>query len=238
MINDLGFDLDFKDVDFSTVTQNAKRPRHESPTHDELPLPKKAIVESPIITRPKKKAEINHKKDIEKKLHPPSNQANQKNPFVDLTDEQALELIENVQDMAVLEMDDTLHQIESSRAYLNDRAMDAFFNIVNRNYPNYRSIHVYDPLGDRDSARTYDTILRQRYPDLQQILHCHPRITQPDLISCGVFAIAYATILILGGDPTQITLAMNRLGTRDNTMALSRHLVQIIQREDLTPFPS
>lgn len=45
MIKDLGFDLDFKDVDFSTMTQNAKRPRHESPTHDELPLPKKAIVE-------------------------------------------------------------------------------------------------------------------------------------------------------------------------------------------------
>lgn len=202
-----------------------------------------------------------------------------------MTDEQALELIENVQDMAVLEMDDTLHQIGSSRAYLNDRAMDAFFNIVNRNYPNYimettlyshrkhlyhrrqvfdddiqilflgdvgsighyicihyvadlRSIHVYDPLGHRDSARTYDTILRQRYPHLQQILDRHPRITQPDLISCGVFAIAYATILILGGDPTQITLAMNPLGTRDNTMALRRHLVQIIQREDLTPFPS
>lgn len=184
-----------------------------------------------------------------------------------------------------LDLQNALREIRSPKTYLTDLSMEAFMNIVNRNYPQYhmettlyaqrrhlyyrepvfiddvqvlflgrvenvghyvcihyvageRILYVYDPLGSSDSADSYNTILRRRYPQLSRIVYRRPRVLQPDYISCGVFSLVYATTVILGGDPTETDLQLNSMNTRDNTMILRQHLANSIESRQLTLFPS
>lgn len=81
-------------------------------------------------------------------------------------------------------------------------------------------------------------ILRRLYPG-RQIMFVEPATKQPDGSSCGVFAIANATSIILGRDPATHGLKLlNATRRRDNTMALRNHLAQMYRRNQIELFPS
>lgn len=116
-----------------------------------------------------------------------------------------------------------------------------------------QTVFIYDPLytghgyvdnprilNRRINAKTRE-IIRKLYPHHIRRVVSRPNTTQLDLKSCGVFAIAYATTILLGYDPTTYPL---KLGTSqepqnsDQSTDLRYHLANIIQNNQLQLFPS
>lgn len=96
----------------------------------------------------------------------------------------------------------------------------------------HQANHITDPIRN---------IIRRRYLLHREIVFVKPRTKQPDYKSCGVFAIAYATTLLLGNDPAEVALKLgNSRNVRnpDPTTDLRYHLVDMIQQERISLFPS
>lgn len=54
--------------------------------------------------------------------------------------------------------------------------------------------------------------------------------TQPDGISCGIYAAAFTTTIALGGNPCEENYS-------NNVKYMREHLFKIIQGDKLLPFP-
>ncbi|XP_031637004.1 uncharacterized protein LOC116349612 [Contarinia nasturtii] len=84
-------------------------------------------------------------------------------------------------------------------------------------------------------------IINIRYPNHRQRIFVKPATNQPDSISCGVFACANATSLLLNQDPSQYLLRLTTSRdptSTDSTTDLRYHLADIIETGQLSLFPS
>lgn len=100
--------------------------------------------------------------------------------------------------------------------------------------------------GDRNDVEIYCSLnnyihneqrqlLQRIYPN--KILRSRKVLTrQPDYTSCGIFAIANATSIILGQSPRNYALLLNE-DDIDHTMELRRHLAKIFRSEKIELFP-
>lgn len=81
-------------------------------------------------------------------------------------------------------------------------------------------------------------ILSRLYPG-KRVQFVEPATKQPDSKSCGVFAIAYATTIILGEDPATYQLRLNGRSLRvwDKTMLLRKHIGSMYKSKCLKLFP-
>lgn len=73
--------------------------------------------------------------------------------------------------------------------------------------------------------------ISKRYPYMSTArIVLQPVTRQPDSYSCGVYAAAYATTIVLGDDPATQVYSRNAKVMRD-------HLIVILKSRKLTPFP-
>lgn len=77
-------------------------------------------------------------------------------------------------------------------------------------------------------------ILKYIYPG-KKVKFVRPATLQPDLTSCGVFAIAFATTIILGGNPENVNLQL--IDGRDNTKILRDHIKNMFLNNQINLFP-
>lgn len=97
-------------------------------------------------------------------------------------------------------------------------------------------VHVYDSLNKRSLHERQIQIINNRYPNRKDIIFVEPKTTQIDYTSCGPLTIAYATILILGQDPTNYSLKMDSNGT-DHSSYLRKHIKTMFESRQLLHFP-
>ena len=108
-------------------------------------------------------------------------------------------------------------------------------NINNNHWICFSSIHsppgyvnVYDSL----STPVNQQIIRLAYdltgPAFQKI-RCIPVQQQKNLSDCGVFSIAFATSLVYGQNPMNVTYNINQMRL---------HLMQCLKGGNITPFPT
>lgn len=101
-----------------------------------------------------------------------------------------------------------------------------------------RTVYLYDSLYWRKISKRSREILDTRFHENVRVEFVHPRTRQPDGISCGIFAIAYATAIILGRDPAAYPLFLGNDPYTDPTLLLRDHLAQMLQDDRLTLFPA
>lgn len=106
---------------------------------------------------------------------------------------------------------------------------------------NEKLVKMYDSLhGSGQHGRRLQTdernVLARLYPG-KTIKCVEPATKQPDGVSCGVFAVAYATTIILGNDPAIYRLYLSNINLDDSTMALREHMVRMYRNKKLLPFP-
>lgn len=77
---------------------------------------------------------------------------------------------------------------------------------------------------------------KKLWPSYTKIQWEMPKTLQEDCFSCGVFAIAYATLLILGYDPKCYDLALINW-SYNQTYPLREHILHMFQEQKLLPFP-
>ncbi|XP_031629676.1 uncharacterized protein LOC116344956 [Contarinia nasturtii] len=104
-----------------------------------------------------------------------------------------------------------------------------------------QTVYIYDSLYYCNISPRCRSILRGRYGQNIRIVYIKPQTRQPDLRACGVFAAAYATTIVLGLDPRTYSLRLGNSrnpANRDMTTDLRYHLADIIENNQLSPFPS
>lgn len=124
--------------------------------------------------------------------------------------------------------------------YLYDDCVDKFINLVVESCPQYAEMksvlycqnpEEYTRIGIEQCVDDIQII----FEDGTKISFVEPRTLQPDLMSCGVFAIANATSIIFGVNPADYPLLLRDQG--DRTMPLRQHLVQMLRTKQLALFP-
>lgn len=78
-------------------------------------------------------------------------------------------------------------------------------------------------------------VLSRLYPE-KHVVFVKPATTQLDGASCGVFAIAYATTIVLGDNPANYHLQLNT-ANKDKTMELRNHIKDMYLSKKLQLFP-
>lgn len=121
---------------------------------------------------------------------------------------------------------------------LFDHSAEHFICIFYKFYEN--TVYVYDSLFRKKLNDTQKRIIKILYPLVLSIniKFVEPKTIQPDYDSCGVFSIAYATTIILGKDPRDVSLQLNKTMGVDESMILRNHIKDIITSERLTSFQS
>lgn len=99
-------------------------------------------------------------------------------------------------------------------------------------------VNIYDSLNDSHLASTARYILSRLYPG-KKIKFVKPTTKQPDGSSCGIFAIAYATTILLGEDPATYSFQLNNKtsAVADRTMMLRRHVAKMYTSKKFELFP-
>ncbi|KAL0130306.1 hypothetical protein PUN28_002141 [Cardiocondyla obscurior] len=85
---------------------------------------------------------------------------------------------------------------------------------------------------------TYDSLaakeknyIRLRYPTVRQCNIIFEKVdVQPDAISCGIYAAAFATTVALGDNPCNIKYSKN-------VKCMRQHFMTVIEGNELLPFP-
>lgn len=105
---------------------------------------------------------------------------------------------------------------------------------------NQNKVLVYDSAMLKRLTDTQIKIINILYPSVpnEDIEFVRPKTIQSDSSSCGVFAMAYATTLILGKDPRFTALKLNRAINGDQSLFLRRHIEDIITFEYPSLFPT
>lgn len=101
---------------------------------------------------------------------------------------------------------------------------------------NERKIYVYDSQYRRRISDNSRAIIDRRFSKLT-VNFVEPRTKQPDYVSCGVFAIAYATTILLGQDPAEYPLLLGNGLKKYKTVLLRDHLAKMIEENKLSLFP-
>lgn len=101
-------------------------------------------------------------------------------------------------------------------------------------------VKIYDSLHGRGThGRSLEldenAVISRLYPGVRTEF-VRPATTQTDGVSCGVFAIAYATTIILGENPANYQLQMN-IDHTDQTIVLREHIEKIYLNRSLELFP-
>lgn len=111
-------------------------------------------------------------------------------------------------------------------------------------------VHFYTNTIKLSMEGKLQEILGRLYPNHSKIVWKIPRTTQCDNSSCGVFAIAYATLLICRQDPEiyGLNFSYSKLYEtdtaylhpyyRDSTMSLRHHIWRMFCENRLIPFPT
>lgn len=98
------------------------------------------------------------------------------------------------------------------------------------------TVYVYDSSSCGHLNKNSLDIINLRYNN-PTIPHVKVRTMQPDGLSCGVFAIANATTLILSRDPASIDYKID--GQNQNkSLTLRKHLSNMIRDRQLSMFPA
>ena len=108
-------------------------------------------------------------------------------------------------------------------------------NISNNHWICFSSIHsppgyvdVYDSLSTPVNQEIIGLAYDLTGPAFQGI-RCIPVQQQKNLSDCGVFSIAFATSLVYGQNPMNVTYNINQMRP---------HLMQCLKRGNITPFPT
>lgn len=111
-------------------------------------------------------------------------------------------------------------------------------------------VKLYTVTIKRSMERKLQEILGRLYPNHTKIVWKIPKNTQNDNSSCGVFTIAYASLLICGQDPELYELDFSKFKLfemdsailypyyRDSTMPLRHHIWRMFRENRLIPFPT
>lgn len=101
-----------------------------------------------------------------------------------------------------------------------------------------RRVYIYNSLPGTTLYDTQKESIRVLYPDYKSIEFVKPKTTQNDGVSCGVFAIAYATTVILGKDPRLTPLKLYKKAGADQSVFLRAHIIKMLTENELSLFPS
>lgn len=99
---------------------------------------------------------------------------------------------------------------------------------------NEHTVYFYDSLHIKMLTARLQRVVDIRYPGCA-VEFVKPKTLQPDGFSCGVFAAAYATTIILGEDPAEYPLQL--MGREDQTLELRNHMAKMLQENRLSLFP-
>ncbi|XP_031631790.1 uncharacterized protein LOC116346029 [Contarinia nasturtii] len=99
-------------------------------------------------------------------------------------------------------------------------------------------VYIYDSLFRLKITKRHREIMQKLYPAAIIYKHKKPATLQHDSTSSGLFAIAYATMLILGKDPTTYELKLNTTEGADQGSFMREHLIKMLQAKKLSLFPS
>ena len=94
-------------------------------------------------------------------------------------------------------------------------------------------LRVYDslPSGKYELVNEEKEYIRLRYPTIREIDITFKKVQQqPVGVSCGIYASAFATSVVLGRDPCEERYS-------NDEVLIRRHFVRIIENESLTLFP-
>ncbi|XP_031622749.1 uncharacterized protein LOC116340409 [Contarinia nasturtii] len=103
-----------------------------------------------------------------------------------------------------------------------------------------RTIFVYD---HQRLKKEQMLLIKKRYPNYKHVTYVDRKTKQQDKTSCGPFAIAYATSLILGHDPRTHKLRTNSILTSffmkdfDYSTIFREHILKMFEAKQLLPFP-
>lgn len=101
-----------------------------------------------------------------------------------------------------------------------------------------KTVYVYDSQYQRQLYERQIEIINFRYPKRKNLLFIKPMVRQvdTDFTSCGPFAIAYVTTIILGNDPAEYYLKTDANGV-DRSRFLRMHIKRMFENESLEHFP-
>lgn len=101
-----------------------------------------------------------------------------------------------------------------------------------------RTLHIYDSLMKKTLDPTQLKIIQRLYPDIKgRIIYEKPKTLQTDNSSCGVFAIMYATTLMLKKDPADIAFKLNNVHG-DPSLYMRMHILKMFAHRKLSLFQS
>lgn len=99
-----------------------------------------------------------------------------------------------------------------------------------------QTLHVYDSLLQKTLDTTQLKIIHRLYPEINgRIVYEQPKTFQTDITSCGVFAILYATTLMLKKDPVDIPFKLNTVHG-DQSLFMRIHILKMFAHRKLTLF--
>lgn len=106
--------------------------------------------------------------------------------------------------------------------------------VVSHHIARENTVTIYDSLRSNTISTNLRNLLTLIYPGKSRI---DTATSQPDTVSCGVFAIANVTTLLFGYKPSRYTLRMD-FNEIDTTMMLRSHLGHIFRNEYIVLFPN
>lgn len=98
-----------------------------------------------------------------------------------------------------------------------------------------RKVHVYDSMLDRQLDDRQKEIIGRLYPYNLGIIFERPTALQDSHPTCGIFAITYATLLLLDRDPAITKMRLNEVHG-DVTLYMRMHILNMLATRKLSLF--
>lgn len=97
---------------------------------------------------------------------------------------------------------------------------------------------IFLPRFDRNPilCRALLPLVDVRYP-YSRVQFAIPATSQPDTVSCGIMAAAYATMIVQGEDPRRVPLKLDDT-PKNKALTLRAHFRKILADKRLQKFPS
>lgn len=95
-----------------------------------------------------------------------------------------------------------------------------------------QNVLVYDSLVTLQLDSTHEVIIRKLYPFNKGIVFEQPKFVQGRTQSCAVFAIMYATMLLLNADPSKIDFKLNKV-SGEETLYIRLHILNMFVKQKL-----
>lgn len=98
-----------------------------------------------------------------------------------------------------------------------------------------KKVYVYDSAMTKNVTQREGQIINILYPFNKGILFKRPKIVQDHHPTCGIYTIAYATMLLLGQDPTKTEIRLNEVHG-DKTILMRIHLLNMFVNRKIKSF--